>query len=296
MEYDRCNYNEPYPIGYSIYYSDEIKTLLEFLSIRYNIYGKCPHCNKSGSMSVSVHSPIEEKLLSDPIWGYAEDSWEDDDFVDLKEYKIKQLLSTITKSHKFINKYYSCPICNEIYNTSYTLKFIDDKLILIKTGQYPSLRDFNENYTNRFSKDLKKFGLSTEYHEALVTHDEGHSVAAYVYMRRVIEQLILQKFNTKEDHIPTEDFNSMHLNEKIEYLREDLPDLLKDKKIYSLCSAGIHMLSAEECETYFPILQQSVELILIDEAKKQKEAALRKQLSIDLEKANHSIKKKIESN
>jgi len=111
-------------------------------------------------------------------------------------------------------------------------------------------------------------------------------------MRRVIEQLILQKFKAKENPIPTEDFNNMHFDEKIEYLREDLPDLLKDKKIYSLSSAGIHMLSAEECETYFPILQQSVELILIDEEKKQKETALRKQLSIDLEKANHSIKKK----
>lgn len=30
------------------------------------------------------------------------------------------------------------------------------------------------------------------------------------------------------------------------------------------------MISAEECETYFPILQQSVELILIDEEKNKK--------------------------
>lgn len=49
-------------------------------------------------------------------------------------------------------------------------------------------------------------------------------------MRRVFEQLILQKFITKVNPIPTEDFNSMHFEEKIEYLKDDLPDLLKDKK------------------------------------------------------------------
>lgn len=286
---------EPFPIGYDVHYSNDIKNLMDFLSNEYKIYGKCPRCNKSLAMSVLSYKPLDKDILNKPIWGYAEGAWDDVDFVDLSDYKMKEILEKICNSHKYIDKYFSCPICQEIFRTSFTLSFKDDKLFLTKIGQYCSLRDFNENYTNRFVKDLKNKELRKEYEEALITHDEGHSIAAYVYMRRVIEKLILQKFNEKERDKSIDDFKQLHFDEKIQYLKSELPELLQDKKIYELSSAGIHTLTEDECESYFPALQHTIELILIDEAQKAKERQLRKQLSNDLENATHAIKKNLEA-
>ena len=215
------------PIGYDVHYSDEMKILMEFMSKEYRIYGKCPNCNKTLSMSVLSYKPLEKDLLTKPAWSYSDNDWEGENLTD---YKMKELLENICKSHKYIDKYFSCPICQEIFRSSFTLLFKDDKLFLIKIGQYCSLRDFNENYTNRFVKDLKSKELRKEYEEALITHDEGHSIAAYVYMRRVIEKLILQKFNEKERDKNIDDFKQLHFDEKIQYLKSDLPELLQDKK------------------------------------------------------------------
>ncbi len=289
------DFGTEYPIGYDVHYSDDIKTLMEFMSNEYTIYGKCPNCSKSLAMSVLSYKPLDKELLNKPIWSYAEDAWDMEGFVDLTEFNMKEIIHNLCKSHKYIDKYFSCPICQEIYKASFILTFNNDKLFLTKIGQYCSLRDFNENYTNRFVKDLKSKELRKEYEEALITHDEGHSIAAYVYMRRVIEKLILQKFNEKERDKSIDDFKQLHFDEKIQYLKSDLPELLQDKKIYDLSSAGIHTLTEDECEFYFPILKQSVELILIDEAKQRKEQLLRKQLTNDLENATHKIKKNLEA-
>lgn len=284
-----------FPIGYDVHYSDDIKNLMAFLSNEYKIYGKCPHCNKSLTMSVLSYKPLDKEILNKPIWSYAENAWEEYDFEDQTENKMKEIINNICESHKYIDKYFSCSMCQEIFKASFTLSFKDDKLFFTKIGQYCSLRDFNENYTNRFVKDLKNKELRKEYEEALITHDEGHSIAAYVYMRRVIEKLISQKFNEQKRDISIDDFKQLHFDKKIQYLKNELPELLQDKKIYDLSSAGIHTLTEEECEFYFPILQHAIELILIDEAQKAKERQLRKQLSNDLENATHTIKKNLEA-
>ena len=287
-----------YPIGHDVYYSKEIKALLEFLSNEFKIYGKCPHCDKSLAMSVLSYKPVDSELLTKPIWSYREDVWNDTDTgsTDLTESNMKEIITNLCKSHKYIDKYFSCPICQEIYRASYALSFENEKLFLIKIGQYSSLRDFNQNYTNRFLKDLKKKELKKEYEQALITHDEGHSVAAYAYMRRVIEKLILQKFNEKERDKTLDEFKHLHFDEKLDYLKSDLPELLQSKKLYELSSAGIHKLTEDECEFYFPILKQAIELILIDEAKKAREKQFRKQLNNDLENATYKIKKNLEAN
>ena len=72
--------------------------------------------------------------------------------------------------------------------------------------------------------------------------------------------------------------------------------MLQSRKLYDLSSAGIHTLTEDECEFYFPILKQAIELILIDEAKKAREKQFRKQLNNDLENATYKIKKNLEAN
>ena len=279
-------------IGYNVHYSDDIKTFIDFLTEEYVIYGKCPECNKPTAMTVYKNTLNDTELLKSTVWSYQTGLWDSDDYIDLSDmYMMQRIFKLCNDNGGFYNKIFQCPMCKNCYQTNFKLIFKDEKLILIKTGQYPSLRDFNVNYTNKLTKDLKRQNLDKEYNEGLITHDAGHSIAAYVYMRRVIEQIIMNKFNERLDKISDDEFKRKRFDAKIEYLKDDLPELLKDKKLYELTSAGIHMLSNDDCEIYFPILQQSIELILIEEDKKKKEAELKKSLSSTIEETTHKIKK-----
>ena len=92
-------------------------------------------------------------------------------------------------------------------------------------------------------------------------------------MRRIFEGLILEAHahaEAKEGWIE-ENYAKSRMDEKIELLKDYLPAfLVENKKLYSILSKGIHLLSEEECLTSFPILKVGIELIL-DEKIMEKE-------------------------
>ncbi len=54
------------------------------------------------------------------------------------------------------------------------------------------------------------------------------------------------------------EFATKHMDEKISLLQDHLPPfLVKNKKIYSILSLGIHELEEDECRSFFPVLRQS---------------------------------------
>ncbi|MBU5440098.1 hypothetical protein KQI42_19065 [Tissierella sp. MSJ-40] len=81
----------------------------------------------------------------------------------------------------------------------------------------------------------------------------GIGIGAFVYLRRIIESLVFDKFkevsNTIE--INTETFKHSEFKEKIDILGEHLPKILvQNKNIYSIVSKGIHELTEDECIEY----------------------------------------------
>ena len=137
----------------------------------------------------------------------------------------------------------------------------DDKII--KVGQYPSVADL-------VIPEIAKYKpvLGTQYREfskAIGLFAHGIGIGSFVYLRRIIENLVFDKYNEVSENleISNTEFMRLKLDEKIEALKPYLPEVLvANKNIYGIVSKGIHELSEEECREMFPYIKAGIELIL----------------------------------
>ena len=137
----------------------------------------------------------------------------------------------------------------------------DDKII--KVGQYPSVADL-------VIPEIAKYKpvLGTQYREfskAIGLFAHGIGIGSFVYLRRLIENLVFDKYNEVSENleISNTEFMRLKFDEKIEALKPYLPEVLvANKNIYGIVSKGIHELSEEECREMFPYIKAGIELIL----------------------------------
>lgn len=139
----------------------------------------------------------------------------------------------------------------------------DDKII--KIGQYPSVADLVIPEIAKY-----KSVLGTQYRElskAVGLFAHGIGIGSFVYLRRIIEKLVFDKYSEVADRIsiPREEFEHHKFDVKIETLKEFLPNILvENKNVYGIVSKGIHELSEDECLEMFPYVRAGIELILDD--------------------------------
>lgn len=139
----------------------------------------------------------------------------------------------------------------------------DDKII--KIGQFPSVADLAIPEISKYKSVLGS--QFSEFSKALGLFAHGIGIGSFVYLRRIIENLVFSKYNdaAEEIEISTVDFNKLRFDEKINALKDYLPKILVDNKnIYGIVSKGIHELSEEECKEMFPGIKAGIELILDD--------------------------------
>jgi hypothetical protein len=151
---------------------------------------------------------------------------------------------------------------------------------LVKTGQYPSLTDFQLGDLTEFEEVISKQQRS-EFVRAINCAAHGFAVAACVYYRRVFEGILIEARN---EHMAAHDmkdwpeFQKAHTDVRIKMLAENLPKfLIEHPHLYSVLSLGVHELTEEECGEQLPMLRMAIELILRDRiavvaAQKQREA------------------------
>ena len=97
---------------------------------------------------------------------------------------------------------------------------------------------------------------------------EGIGIGSFVYFRRIIENLVFEKYAEHKESLEISecDFSRLKFDKKIETLKDYLPEaLVKNKAIYGIVSKGIHELSEEECLDMFQPLLIGIELILDEE-------------------------------
>ena len=155
----------------------------------------------------------------------------------------------------------------------------DDKII--KVGQYPSVADL-------VIPEIAKYKpvLGTQYREfskAIGLFAHGIGIGSFVYLRRIIENLVFDKYNEVSENleISNTEFMRLKFDEKIEALKPYLPEVLvANKNIYGIVSKGIHELSEEECREMFPYIKAGIELIvdslLAEKERKSKEKIFEK--------------------
>jgi len=157
---------------------------------------------------------------------------------------------------------------------------------IIKVGQMPSIADLQFSDIERKYENVLEKQYLNEFKKSIVSASHGYGVAAFIYLRRIFENLIFQTFqhNIAEFDILETDFIPKRMEDKIDILKKCLPSqLVTMKSIYGILSLGIHQLDEDECLSYFHPLKLSVELILDQKIREDAE-----------EKRDEDVKKQVQ--
>lgn len=160
---------------------------------------------------------------------------------------------------------YTCPTCG--FHVLYA--FYYDGNYIHKISQFPSLLDLSRDELKQFDKNsLIDKDNYAEIRKSYECASSGFYVAAYVYLRRVYENLFINLFkeNEKDFSISLNDFIKLKFDNKLEMLKDKLA--IEDsiyKPLYSLLSSGIHSLSENECQQHYHLLKNILLEILMEQ-------------------------------
>jgi hypothetical protein len=159
---------------------------------------------------------------------------------------------------------------NKDHTLSFYFRVSQSKIM--KIGQWPSIADLQFEQINKYKKLLGN-EAHRELKKAIGLVSHGIGIGAFVYLRRIFENLIEEAHQQalKPEGWNEEQFIKSRMDEKILLLKDYLPSfLVETRRLYSILSKGIHSLTEEECLSYFAPIRVGIELIL-DEKIKQEE-------------------------
>lgn len=148
---------------------------------------------------------------------------------------------------------------------------ITDDHYIKKIGQHPSVADLTYPEFHKFKipdQDKRELRMA----RGLYAHGVG--VGSYVYLRRVLERIILATQNEaiEAGTHSIQSFSNIKVFDRIQLLKDYLPAILvNNAKIYGILSKGIHELSEEQCKSYFPIIQDCIMLTLKESEQKREQ-------------------------
>ena len=134
---------------------------------------------------------------------------------------------------------------------------------ITKVGQYPDVNKYAYSNLSKYEKMLGDYCI--ELKTSLRLHSNNVGVGAFVYLRRVFEKIFFDNYKEHSSKltISEDDFNKLRFTEKIDCLKDYLPEfMVTNKNIYSILSKGIHELDEQECIDYFDTLFESIIMIL----------------------------------
>lgn len=162
--------------------------------------------------------------------------------------------------------------------------------LVTKIGQYPSIADLLKPELRKYRPVLDA-DLLADWQRAVGLRAHGIGAGSYVYLRRIIEKMILAAFAAAESEgkVSKEQFERSRWSERIKLLTAYLPAyLVENAPVYSVLSKGVHELSEEECADYFDVMHTSIEVIcdekLAELQKREKSQAGSKALQKVLQK------------
>lgn len=158
-----------------------------------------------------------------------------------------------------------------------------------KIGQFPSVADLSfpelDNYKKVLSDDDRR-----EFRRAIGLFASGIGAGSYVYLRRILERLLMQAKKNAGTAINEDTFNKLRVGEKITMLSDYLPKTLtSNPTLYGILSKGVHELSEDECIKYFPVVRECIYMILNEWEDMRKKAEQEKAISAALSKIATNI-------
>jgi hypothetical protein len=170
-------------------------------------------------------------------------------------------LEVIVRADCVFLTHFVCTRC-EKHNLCFVFRVSKDKIA--KIGQSPSIADLHLPRINKYRKVLRNDQFR-ELSKAIGLHAHGVGVGAFVYLRRIFEDLIAEArlVACKTQGWDEEAYQRGRMDDKILRLADNLPAfLVENRSVYSILSSGLHELTEEECLGYFEPVEGAIELIL----------------------------------
>lgn len=238
---------------------DELEMLL---SNKYNIDCYCIHCKEKRVFNCVDNRVYEERAflrISDVSSGRG-------GRLPKKEEIFKS----------FLNKRYSLSFrCTREHDHSILFDLLVTDKKIIKIGQYPTFADISKGDVRKYKNVLAD--KYKEYSMSLGLFSHGVGIGSFVYLRRIIEKLVFNKFKEVESELQVSEHDFIHseFKDKILTLQNYLPSVLvENRNVYGIVSKGIHELTEDECISMYPLIKTGIELIL-DEIISEKERAIK---------------------
>lgn len=179
---------------------------------------------------------------------------------------------------------FTCVSCSKDRHEYLVNQIVTDETIKIqKYGELPRKSlDRDAILQKFFSKD------SDYYEKAVMCLAHGYGIAAFAYMRRIIENNISELLDMIQEEIKSTDDNSSLLtklselkektpmSDKIKIANTALPEYLTPSglnplgKLYQILSAGIHSDSDESCLNKAKTLQECIKYLISELSSRKK--------------------------
>jgi hypothetical protein len=292
--FEQENSAEPYSVvHYSLFFENKDFQAMKkiFLNEELVNFHYCPSCDKEVPIVYQSLKKIPQEI-NDPLLT-----------TDINISSEEQYNSNYEYAQKSFNERYKT-VTNLLFGESGILKIelsctakerhkynvifmLDEKGLLTKIGQNPSVRDF-DNSSKRYKNILNDKNTMKELSTSIGLKAHGVGVGSFVYLRRIFERLIYDKFKDfllKHPGAIEEDFLRLKMKEKIEFLKDYLPPFLVNNKVlYGILSKGIHELSEKECLDNFDTVYAAIIVILEQKLQIEEEIKRQKELEKTLQK------------
>ncbi|WP_447402545.1 hypothetical protein ACE1MS_18410 [Lysinibacillus sp. fkY74-1] len=297
LSYDEDDVPE---ILYHIHFSEnsDVKYLKTLATQEKNFYYYCPFCKRELQI---IHKgyEIENELLDSSLTTYSymysmSEEFEeyDDHAAKVSVKKFKEFIERIFDENRVLQMNLECTSKDK--HKFYVIFQLTDDNYLIKTGQYPSILDF-DNSLKEYKKVLKDKSVTKELTNAEILKTHNMGVGAFLYLRRIFEKLIFEQFEQAklENNIDKQAFNESKTKDKVKMLHANgyVPNYLAEINpfIYAILSKGVHQLSEEECNLHYDTLKEAILLILEEKVEMERKEKLKKGTKNELNKIHTKL-------
>lgn len=245
------------------------------------------YCNECNEKRTFRNDLIEKGITSDTSYSKLKPHQTASLFK--KYFHLSAQLNMLLKERTFTLEFY----CTHNHDHRIYFTFTVQNSSIQKSGQFPTLLDLEDSTEiNKYKKELGK-EEAKNYHKAIGLASHGIGAGSYVYLRRIFEGFIYEaKDKAIKDGVITEDdFVPKKTNERIELLKDYLPEILVEhKEYYSVVSKGIHELSEDECLEHFNILKMGIEVILDEKIETRKKEEKRNAFKVGINESHKKVK------
>lgn len=168
----------------------------------------------------------------------------------------------------------------------------EDGLRLRKIGQWPSLADIAASEIDDYHSLIDAEDIA-ELKRAVGLAAHGIGIGSFVYIRRIFERLVNQAANraaTADNTFDKAKFATLRMEDKLQAVGAHIPEwMVRNRKLYSILSLGLHELSEETCKQAFPAVKEAILALLEQHAEQARRDSRAKQAEKALGELEQSL-------